>query len=147
MNPPANCVIEDRALEVGGITRADLATFGTQDELYEKFLMWVLPYRNKMGKLTIAGWNADFDKPFVEAFFNRVAGGSSFSQVFYHYTISPYAFARILLLEDAFKGRYGDRPLNLKLGSLAKWLKIDTSDFQLHSALSDAILAKQVYEI
>lgn len=137
--------ITDQALAIGGITRADLASFGTQDELYTKFMDWILPFKNKIGKLTIAGWNVGFDKPFIEQFFSRVAGGTAFSQLFYHYTVDPYALARILQIEDAFKCRYGDRPINLKLGALAQWLKIDTSKCKMHSALSDAHLAKQVY--
>lgn len=76
----------DVALEIGGVTEAEIRKFPSAEEVYHDFHALLLKYVNpydKTDKLYFCGYNAEFDSDFLRGLFSY-NGDRYFSSYFFH---------------------------------------------------------------
>lgn len=144
MQPNPKAVIDDEALKIANVTKADLETYMLMEEGYKALMQIVAKYvdrYNKKDKFHLVGYNnASFDNHFLRAFFLQ-NGDSYFGSYFWADSIDCMVLASNVL-KDA-------RPnmLNFKLSTVAKQLGIEVDESRLHDALYDIELTKAVYDL
>lgn len=115
--------IEDKAVEVHGITRKRMRTFQTQEELLEKMVTHLRSFNTKF---IIAGYNVNFDRQFISATFTKCGRPQDFFLLFELHIHDTYK--RVKSIKSKIKTE------NHKLETLAKHYNIP---IQAHDALSD----------
>ena len=145
MRPDENLVIEAEALAVSNLTIADLdARDWSEMDGYSELIGIIGKHcdkYNKKDKIFLCGYNnASFDNQFLREFFLR-QGDNYFGSWFWSNTLDVMVYASMLLAKK--------RPQmeNFKLMTVAKTLGIEVDDSQLHDALYDVRLTKEVFEI
>ena len=85
VRPNENCIIEEEALKIGGVTKEQIMAYPSMKEVYSKIITMLSKYVDKFDKkdkFHLVGYNnASFDNPFFRAFFvqnNDVYFGSWF---------------------------------------------------------------------
>lgn len=119
MRPESWHKVEQKALDINGITHAQLASFGSQEEGRNLLKELLKPY----GKLTLCGYNVGFDKGFVQAWL-----GQSFRFFFEYKPVDVYSLAYL------FAETFGWPVANHKLATICQHLTIP---IEAHDALSD----------
>jgi DNA polymerase-3 subunit epsilon len=143
--PDENLVIEPEALAVSNLTVADLEV-RELDEMgaYREFLSIIGKHcdkYNKKDKIYLCGYNnAAFDNQFLREFFLR-QGDNYFGSWFWSNSLDVMVFASMLLSRK----RAGME--NFKLKTVAKAVGIEVDEAQLHDALYDVKLTKQIFDI
>lgn len=143
IQPNPKAVIEDEALAVSGINREALKNFTPFHDGY-KILTYVLSkYCNKYDKkdkFHLVGYNnASFDNNFLRAFFVQ-NDDKYFNSWFWIDTIDV-----MVLASNHFKKQRHLMP-DFKLGTVAKKLKIKYEESNLHDALYDIDLTRQIFK-
>jgi len=140
-NPAA--LIEDEALAVGNVTRAELEFYPTMQAVYgelTKMLGTYVDKFNKTDKFFLVGYNnCSFDNPFLRAFFVQ-NGDQYFGSWFWSSTIDVMVLAAEYLKLERHK-----MP-DFKQGTVAKWLGIAVDDSKLHDAKYDVEVLMEIYK-
>lgn len=115
--------IEQEALDIHGLTEAQLRTFQTTEDMIDKFISYVQSFGVKF---TIAGYNTPFDKRFLSATFRKLEKMSEFFSMF---TINVHdTYRRVRDVKSKIPSK------SLKLEDLAVLYGIE---IKAHDALSD----------
>lgn len=131
-----------KALEMADLTEERLKALRHPMEVYNEFRAllskYIDPY-NKTEKAFMYGYNVRFDDDFLRQFFYN-SGDRFYGSWFWNPAIDVMNLAMIHLKEA--------RPLmtNFKQDSVARALEIEVDDSQLHDALYDIRLTKQIYD-
>lgn len=132
---------DPEALEINGITMEDLRTYPAQKIIHDEFRDWcreyVDPY-NKRDKMWFVAYNASFDWQFCYNWFTRL-GDEFFGSLFYTPFIDVMSIMGFYLMEER------DGLSNFKLQTVAKKMGLDIKQSQLHNALYDADLVRQLF--
>lgn len=136
--------IEDKALEVGGITLEMLGSYQTPQEGHAKFMKLLGKYVNKFDKKDkyfLYGYNnRKFDDNFLRSWFEKL-GDKYFGSWFCQYTSDIMVLAVEHLLEDI------PNMENFKLMTVARHLGIEIDETKAHDAVYDIDISRRVYEI
>lgn len=134
-------VINDKALEVNGITREEIKKFPSAQDTYKELInflqQFVNPY-DRTDKMIFAGYNARFDYDMMRAMFERL-GDKYFGSWFWFPPLDIMNTAMDALQED--RAKLSD----FKLGTVARFLNVEVDKSKLHGALYDIELAIEVY--
>lgn len=144
VQPNPKAVIEDAALNVGGVTREQVLAYPPMGQVYKEFVAMLDKYvdkYNKKDKLFLVGYNnAAFDNQFLRGFFLQ-NGDNYFGSYFWSNSID------VMVLASAYIADRRADMENFKLSTVAKFLGVSVSDDSLHNALYDIELTRAVYEI
>ena len=143
--PDDNIVVEPEALAVSNLTIADIeARELLENDAYRKFIKIVSNHcdkYNKVDKMYLCGYNnAAFDNQFLREFFLR-QGDKYFGSWFWSNSLDVMVFASMLL------SRKRASMENFKLKTVAKACGIEVDEEQLHDALYDVKLTKQIFDL
>jgi DNA polymerase-3 subunit alpha len=115
--------IDQKSIEIHGITVDQMKTFQSPYEMLDKFISYV----NQFGiKFVIAGYNSNFDKAFLGALFARNGRSKEYSRLFLNEVRDVHARAKAV--KDKLQSN------KLKLVNLAEEFGIE---IKAHDALSD----------
>lgn len=140
--PFGDDIISPEALKVTSHTEEEIRGFSnTQDdlkEMFEDFLYEFVEPTNRRDKLFFIAYNAEFDYRFLRRLWEEMSDRYFGSFFWFPYIdlMSLYGWAT---MEDRQKMR------NFRLNTVAKSVGLDVREDNLHSALYDARLAKQLY--
>lgn len=144
VRPNPKAVIEDAALNVGGVTREQVLAYPPMGQVYKEFVAMLDKYvdkYNKKDKFFLVGYNnAAFDNQFLRGFFLQ-NGDNYFGSYFWSNSID------VMVLASAYVADRRADMENFKLSTVAKFLGVSVSDDSLHNALYDIELTRAVYEI
>ena len=144
VRPNPKAVIEDAALNVGGVTREQVLAYPPMGQVYKEFVAMLDKYvdkYNKKDKFFLVGYNnAAFDNQFLRGFFLQ-NGDNYFGSYFWSNSIDVMVIASAYIAD-----RRADME-NFKLSTVAKFLGVSVSDDSLHNALYDIELTRAVYSI
>lgn len=144
VQPNPQALIEPKALEVGGVTEAQIKAYPPMGEIYKKFVDMLSKYvdhYNKKDKFFLVGYNnASFDNQFLRAWFLQ-NGDNYFGSWFWANSIDVMVMATPYLAD-----KRADME-NFKQGTVAKALGIAIDDSKLHDALYDIEVCKAIYDI
>lgn len=144
VQPNPKAVIEDAALNVGGVTREQVLAYPPMGQVYKEFVAMLDKYvdkYNKKDKFFLVGYNnAAFDNQFLRGFFLQ-NGDNYFGSYFWSNSID------VMVLASAYIADRRADIENFKLSTVAKFLGVSVSDDSLHNALYDIELTRAVYEI
>lgn len=144
VRPNPKAVIEDAALNVGGVTREQVLAYPPMGQVYKEFVAMLDKYvdkYNKKDKFFLVGYNnAAFDNQFLRGFFLQ-NGDNYFGSYFWSNSID------VMVLASAYIADRRADMENYKLSTVAKFLGVSVSDDSLHNALYDIELTRAVYEI
>lgn len=144
VRPNPKAVIEDAALNVGGVTREQVLAYPPMGQVYKEFVAMLDKYvdkYNKKDKFFLVGYNnAAFDNQFLRGFFLQ-NGDNYFGSYFGSNSID------VMVLASAYIADRRADMENFKLSTVAKFLGVSVSDDSLHNALYDIELTRAVYEI
>ena len=142
--PNPNCIIEDEALAVAGVTKDTILEYPSMREIYSQLTSMLSKYVDKFkktDKFHLCGYNnASFDNQFFRAFFVQ-NNDQYFGSWFWSDTIDVMCLA-----SNHLKKERATLP-NFKLMSVARHLGIPVEDDKLHDALYDIELTRQIYQI
>lgn len=150
IQPNPKCDIEDEALAIGGITRADLETYRPMKEVYNEFVALLGKHVNKFDKndkFWLIGFNnASFDNQFLRAWFVQNADtpkdaeyGNYFGSWFWANPIDVYVLASHKMMHVRTEMK------DFKLRTVAEKLGFPILEDKLHDALYDIELTMQIY--
>ncbi len=135
--------IDQKALDVNGITKEELEGFQPPEQAYQSLLYdldsWVNKF-DKADKIHFYAYNAEFDAGFIRQFFRKNKSGF-FGSYFWTPSIDVMAIAGDILQKERFDIK------DFKLRTVATYLGIDATQLDLHDALVDIKLTKEVYKI
>lgn len=144
MHPIMGDLIEDKALEVSGVTREDLAGYPAAIDGFCQFKGILSRYVRKFDKTDkffLAGFNnAHFDNQFLREWFIK-HGDMYFGSYFWSNSIDVMVLATQYLL------KHRHRMVNFKLMTVAEALGIKIDHSKLHDAMYDIYLTQLVYNI
>lgn len=144
VRPNPKAVIEDAALNVGGVTREQVLAYPPMGQVYKEFVAMLDKYvdkYNKKDKFFLVGYNnAAFDNQFLRGFFLQ-NGDNYFGSYFWSNSID------VMVLASAYIADRRADMENFKLSTVAKFLGVSVSDDSLHNALYDIELTRAVYSI
>ena len=144
VKPNPDALIEDAALEVGGVSRETLATYPDMSVVYSHLISMLGKYVqkfNKGDKMHLVGFNnAPFDNQFFRAFFAQNKD-NYFGSWFWSDTIDVMCLASQYLKAERHKME------NFKLMTVARWLGVEVDDDKLHDAFYDIYLTREIYRI
>lgn len=143
VQPNPKALIEPTALEVGGVTEAQIKAYPPMGVIYNQFVEMLSKYVdrfNKKDKFFLVGYNnASFDNQFLRAWFIQ-NGDNYFGSWFWANSIDVMVMATPYLAD-----RRADME-NFKQGTVAKTLGIAIDDSKLHDALYDIEVCKAIYD-
>lgn len=139
-------VIEDKALEVSGVSREIISEYPlTPKECYTKIVSLCSKYvskYDKTDKFYFFGFNALFDYNMLREFFNK-NGDTYFGSFFWFppFDVMQFVNYKISVLDNA-----RIKVPNMNLRKVAEYFGIDLSERKLHDAIDDILLTKEVFE-
>jgi len=135
---------DDYVTPVGGITKADLLTYGTQGQGYKRIMRVLDTYvsrYDKTDKFFISGYNCQsFDMAFLRRLFDK--NGNSF---FYAYFWS--ASLDVMILVSQFLINVRSTLPNFKLETISNHFGIEIQGKGFHDAMSDIRATREIYQI
>ncbi len=141
--PHSTARLDEKALEVSGLTMEKLK--GAPDHITAvkmlcDFMGQFVDQYDKKDKLIMAGFNIGFDDEFLREMFLRA--GNKFFGSYKWPTLYDVQVPAIAYLQN-------ERPDmdNFKLGTVAKQLGIDLSEYKLHNALDDILITERIDSI
>lgn len=144
VKPYHAALIEDEALAIAGITRADLINYTEMDVCYGEIVTMLSKYVDKFDKTDkffLVGYNnASFDNSFFRAFFVQ-SNDNYFGSLFWSDTQDAMVLASRYLISVRHT-----MP-NFKQSTVAQTLKIEVDESKLHDAEYDVNLLIQIYKI
>ena len=135
--------IEEKALEVSHVTREQLDSFPTAQEVYVRLTNIFGKYVNKFNrqdKMFFCGYNvASFDMPFLRQWFEDL-GDKYFGSWFWSVPLDVIVLAQSKLVNE--------RPsmVDFKQGTVAKQLGIVIEEDKLHDALYDIEVCYEIWK-
>ena len=145
MRPFPDAKIEKGALKVQGKTFAELDNEDFPDEptAFRNLLVilenYVDPFDTK-DKFHVVGYNIGvFDIQFLRSFFVR--NGSRYMNSYFHHPTLD-----VMFLAAEFMKNERHQMKNFKLGTVAATLGISFNDADLHNAMEDIRITKEIYE-
>ncbi len=142
VKPHEKAVIDQGALDIGGVTLEQIQSYPSQGEVYGHLLQILSKYVdkfNKNDKFHLVGYNNNsFDNHFFRAFFVQ-NNDQYFGSWFWSDSIDCMVLASKKLI-----GVRKDMP-NFKQGTVAKYLNIEVDDEKLHDAMYDIEICHQIY--
>lgn len=143
IKPYPQAEIEDSALEISGITRADLNNYFDMKEVHRNLCAILSKYVdkfNKQDKFYLVGYNnASFDNPFLRAFFVQ-CGDEYFGSWFWSCPID------VMVLAGEYLKLERPSMKDFKLSTVASHLKIQVDESKLHDACYDVELTREIYK-
>lgn len=145
IKPNPNCIVDDTALEVAGITREDLKSdkyesFNSGYRRFNKMIHKHVDKYNKKDKIFLIGYNnASFDNQFLRAFYVQ-NNDNYFGSLFWQFPIDVYVLASDCIMDKLHTLENG------KLMTMCRAFGIEVDDSKLHDALYDIELTKELYE-
>jgi len=143
VQPNPQALIEPAALEVGGVTEAQIKAYPPMGVIYNQFVDMLSKYAdryNKKDKFFLVGYNnASFDNQFLRAWFIQ-NDDKFFGSWFWANSIDVMVMATPYLAEQRADME------NFKQGTVAKTLGIAIDDSKLHDALYDIEVCKAIYD-
>jgi DNA polymerase III subunit epsilon len=144
VRPNEKAIIEQEALDVAGVTKAQILAYPAMIDVYFQFTKMLAKYVdkfNKTDKFFLVGYNnASFDNQFLRGFFLQ-NGDNYFGSWFWSNSIDVMVLASQYLMEQR------PRMENFKLATVAKELGINIDETKLHDAQYDISLTKAIYSI
>ena len=134
--------ISDKALEVNNKTREQIAEFEDPKEVYSKLINIMEKHinrYNKNDKFAFVGFNASFDYDFIRAWFKKAGDNFGIGS----WCWNPYIDAMTIAFH--FIGEERHLMENFKLDTVAGALGIEVDENELHDALYDVKLTRQIY--
>ena len=134
-------LIDSKALEINNRTTEEIAEFQDAKEAYSLFVEMLGEYVDKFDKkdkFVFVAYNASFDMDFLRNWFKQ-AGDQYFGSWFWN----PYI--DVMTIAHHFIGDKRSSMLNFKLDTVAKALDIEINEDDLHDALYDTRLTRQIY--
>ena len=143
VQPNPQALIEPAALEVGGVTEAQIKAYPPMGVIYNQFVDMLSKYAdryNKKDKFFLVGYNnTSFDNQFLRAWFIQ-NGDKFFGSWFWANSIDVMVMATPYLADQRADME------NFKQGTVAKTLGIAIDDSKLHDALYDIEVCKAIYD-
>ncbi|MBW7995336.1 MAG: 3'-5' exonuclease [Candidatus Glassbacteria bacterium] len=130
-----------QALEVNGLTMEQIQAFPPAEGAYATFCSILEKYVNKFDrsdKLSFLAYNASFDADFIRQWFKKL-NDNYFGSWFFNPPIDVMVLAAHHLEPERHK-----MP-NFKLATVAEYLGIEFSEGDLHDALFDVKLCREIY--
>lgn len=144
VQPNPKCIIEEQALNVGGVTCEQIMAYTPMGEIYRQLIAMLSKYVdkfNKTDKFFLVGYNnASFDNQFLRGFFLQ-NNDQYFGSWFWSNSIDV-----MVLASNNLANRRADME-NFKLSTVAKFLGVEVEDGSLHDALYDIYLTKAIFDI
>lgn len=142
--PHPKAQIDPKAMEVGGVTEAQIRNYPPMAEVFKKVKALLSrhcdPY-NPKDKMYLCGYNnAHFDDEFFRAWFEQ-----NMDEYFHSWFWAGSLDVMVLASEYLISRRVGME--NFKLMTVAKTLGIKVDESRLHDALYDIQLTRDVYMI
>lgn len=142
VRPDPRAVIEAEALEVGGVTEAQIKAYPPMQDVHKqlcKVLGKHVDKYNRKDKFHLCGYNnMGFDNNFLRAFFIQ-NNDNYFGSWFWSNSLDVMVLATHKLMAER------DLMPNFKLNSVAKHLGIKVDDSKLHDGLYDVGLTREIY--
>jgi len=144
MKPFEGAVIEDKALEVGGVTLDQINAYPPPNEVFGKLMALLNKYVDrfdKTDKFHLVGFNNRyFDDRFLRAWFER-QGDPYFGSQFWADSLDVMVLAsQHLMYERA-------RMKNFKLKTVAETLGVEVDETKLHGGPYDVQITREAYNI
>jgi DNA polymerase-3 subunit epsilon len=143
MQPFPADVIEDKALEITGTTREELATRMLCFDAYKEFTRLLSRYIdkfNKFDKAYMVGYNVGFDDSFLRQWFQK--DGDKYFGSFFWWPPIDVAVLAMMKLRD----RRAELP-DFKQGTVAKALGIEVDDTRLHDGIYDVGICREIFNV
>ena len=141
--PFPGATIDDKALEVIGKTREQIAQHEAQRTQYLKFVKILEKHvdrYNKADKFIFVGYNATFDDQFLRSFF-KMNGNNYYGSYFHWPPVDVAVLGCVFYIEAR-----GKMP-NFKLETVAKRAKLEIKEDAFHDAFYDIELTKKLYKM
>ena len=143
VQPNPKCIIEQAALDVGGLSKEIVLSYPTMEDVYYRLTKMLNKYvdkYNKKDKFFLTGYNnASFDDKFFRGFFLQ-NGDPYFGSWFWSTPIDVMVLATYKLSSKR------EDLENFKLSTVAKYIGIEVEDKALHDAYYDIYLTKAIYD-
>lgn len=142
VRPNERAIIDDDALEISGITKADILKYPSQLDGFLALSKILNKYVNKFDKTDkffICGFNnSKFDNDFLRAFFVQCED-KFFGSWFWPNPIDVYILASEHFIDRRLE--FSD----FKLKTVAKYIGLDVDDTKLHDGIYDIKLTRDIY--
>ena len=143
IKPHFNAVIDDKALEISGKTKAEVMAYPESKVVFGEFKrllnQYADPYNTK-DKFFLCGYNnASFDNQFLRSFF-KVNGDNYFGSWFWSNSLDVMVLSTQYLMSKRI-----EMP-DFKLVSVAKAMGLDVDVTKAHDGLYDIELTYQIYK-
>ena len=142
--PNPKLTISEEALKVSNKTKEEVLAYEPMDIVYKKLLALLEKYvdkYNKTDKFFLVGYNnASFDNQFLRNWFMQ-NNDKYFGSWFWPNTLDVYVLATQKLLKERSK------LLDFKLNTVCSYVGITIDDSQLHDAIYDIKLTRELYKI
>lgn len=142
VRPNPKAIIEDAALEVGGVSKEQILSYQDMHNGYEELTGILSKYvdkYDKKDKFFMIGYNnASFDNNFLRGFFLQ-NGDKYFGSWFWANTVDVMVMATDYLLGER------QNMVNFKLSTVADYLGVKVESDKLHDAMYDIYLTREVY--
>lgn len=144
VQPHPKALIDPEALKVGNVTEEQIKAYPPMEAVYKQLVKLLSKYVNKFDKkdkFFLCGYNnAAFDNQFLRAFF-QLNDDSYFGSWFWNEPLDVF-----ILASEKFKEERAEMPaFNLK--AVAQHVGIAVKDNDLHDALYDVKLTREIYKI
>ncbi len=143
VRPHAQCDIEEEALRVCHVTKAQIMAYPPMEEVYRDFIRMLSRYVDKYDrkdKFFLVGYNnASFDNYFLKAFF--VQNGDDY---FYSWFWINSIDVMVLATQHLMQQRH--LMSDFKQETVARQLGIPIEPDKLHDASYDIVLTKEIYQ-
>lgn len=140
-NPAA--IIDDKALEIGGVTKEQVMAYPPMGHIYGNLLILLSKYVdkfNKNDKFFLVGYNnASFDNQFLRAFFVQ-NNDNYFGSWFWSSSMD------VMVLASEFLKHRRAEMLDFKLKTVARKIGIEVKEESLHNATYDIMLTREIYK-
>jgi DNA polymerase-3 subunit epsilon len=144
VKPHENCIIQDEALKVAGVTREDLHSYKEMKDVYLEIIKILTRYVDKFDrsdKFHLVGYNnASFDNNFLRAFFVQ-NNDNYFGSWFWSDSLDCFVLASNKLKKERCNLK------DFKQGTVAKYLGIEVDESKLHDAEYDIDICIKIYDL
>ena len=140
--PYANSIIDDKALEINGLTRKQMINFSAPHQVHRKFTAILSKHINKFDKedkFHIVGFKINFDTNFLREFFLKNKD-NYYGSFFYNNTIDVSDIYSILLRSTRHELK------DFKLGTVYSHVMKKKMPKDLHDAMADITYTRELYK-
>lgn len=143
VQPNPKAIIEQAALDVGGLTKDQVMAYEPMYDCFSKLEAMLDKYIDrfdKKDKFFLVGYNnAAFDNQFFRGFFLQ-NGNRYFGSYFWSSSLDV-----MVLAANYLKDKRAEME-NFKLSTVAKFMGVEVNDASLHDAMYDIYLTKAVFD-